>query len=445
MKTWRFSSAGIAVTAITLAVFVRVHAEPAVADVLTYHYDNARLGATLTETVLNTATVSSGRFGKLWTLYADGQVVAQPLYVSGLRIDTTATEHAARAGHIQRRHRRDDAQHGVRLRRRQGEPRGPTAARCRSGRHGSGQPRPGGKDIDMWSTNDPEWGILSTPVISADKTTLYRRGLARRRPAGAALPAARAQPAERHASPAAGRRSACRRPIRRSRAEPRVRSIRARTSSAPALLLADGVLYVAFGGDGNRGALFAFDAQTLAQTRVLELDADRQRRRHLAVGPGARGRRGGQRLPDDRQRHLRRRPRRPELRQQLRQAEARRARTSSSRTTSRPATSTFLNQLDLDLGSGGPVLLPGTPRADRQRRQSRACSTWSIRDEHGQALRASDRPGLPEPQRRAAGQRVRRDRRNGNQTHYGNIHGSPVFWQGPDTGAHLRLGREQPR
>ena len=27
-----------------------------------------------------------------------------------------------------------------------------------------GQPRPGGKDIDMWSTNDPEWGILSTPV-----------------------------------------------------------------------------------------------------------------------------------------------------------------------------------------------------------------------------------------------------------------------------------------
>ena len=36
-----------------------------------------------------------------------------------------------------------------------------------------GPPRPGGKDIDMWSTNDPEWGILSTPVMSDDKSTLY--------------------------------------------------------------------------------------------------------------------------------------------------------------------------------------------------------------------------------------------------------------------------------
>ena len=36
-----------------------------------------------------------------------------------------------------------------------------------------GQPRPGGKDIDMWSTNDPEWGILSTPVVSDDKKTLF--------------------------------------------------------------------------------------------------------------------------------------------------------------------------------------------------------------------------------------------------------------------------------
>ena len=36
-----------------------------------------------------------------------------------------------------------------------------------------GPPRPGGKDIDMWSTNDPEWGLLSTPVVSPDKRTLF--------------------------------------------------------------------------------------------------------------------------------------------------------------------------------------------------------------------------------------------------------------------------------
>ena len=35
-----------------------------------------------------------------------------------------------------------------------------------------------------------------------------------------------------------------------------------------ALLLNNGVIYIGFGGDGNRGSLFAFDAQTLAQRAV---------------------------------------------------------------------------------------------------------------------------------------------------------------------------------
>jgi hypothetical protein len=64
------------------------------ADVLTQHYNNGRTGATLDESILNTTNVSSGKFEKLWTLYADGQVVAQPLYVSNLSIDTTANRGA---------------------------------------------------------------------------------------------------------------------------------------------------------------------------------------------------------------------------------------------------------------------------------------------------------------------------------------------------------------
>lgn len=75
-----------------LVILIPINANPAAGDALTQHYDNARLGAILTETILNTASVSSGRFGKLWTLYADGQVVAQPLYVSGLRVDTTRNQ-----------------------------------------------------------------------------------------------------------------------------------------------------------------------------------------------------------------------------------------------------------------------------------------------------------------------------------------------------------------
>src|SRR5688572_29800164 len=58
------------------------------ADALTQHYNNARTGAVLDETRLNTSTVKAGTFGKLWTLSADGQVVAQPLYVSQLAVNT---------------------------------------------------------------------------------------------------------------------------------------------------------------------------------------------------------------------------------------------------------------------------------------------------------------------------------------------------------------------
>jgi hypothetical protein len=48
-------------------------------EVLTQRYNNARTGANLRETLLTTAKVSSATFGKLWTLYADGQISAQPL------------------------------------------------------------------------------------------------------------------------------------------------------------------------------------------------------------------------------------------------------------------------------------------------------------------------------------------------------------------------------
>ena len=52
-------------------------------DVLTRRYNNARNGVNDQETILNQETVRS-RFGKLWTLYADGKIMAQPLYVSNL-------------------------------------------------------------------------------------------------------------------------------------------------------------------------------------------------------------------------------------------------------------------------------------------------------------------------------------------------------------------------
>ncbi len=75
-----------------LAIVTSAGAEAA--DVLTQHNDNARTGVNAAETVLSTANVKPDSFGRLWTLYVDGQVVAQPLYVSQLRIDTSTNPNA---------------------------------------------------------------------------------------------------------------------------------------------------------------------------------------------------------------------------------------------------------------------------------------------------------------------------------------------------------------
>src|SRR5579872_4510261 len=55
-------------------------------SVLTQHNDNTRAGLNNQETVLNTSNVNKSKFGKLFSLYVDDQVYAQPLVVSNLTI-----------------------------------------------------------------------------------------------------------------------------------------------------------------------------------------------------------------------------------------------------------------------------------------------------------------------------------------------------------------------
>jgi hypothetical protein len=51
-------------------------------DVLTQHNDNARTGSQLHEKILTPQNVTSATFGKLYERTVDGQIIAQPLYVS---------------------------------------------------------------------------------------------------------------------------------------------------------------------------------------------------------------------------------------------------------------------------------------------------------------------------------------------------------------------------
>ena len=55
-------------------------------NVYTRSYDNSRTGANLQETILTPANVNSTNFGKLFTVHTDGEIFAQPLYVSNLAI-----------------------------------------------------------------------------------------------------------------------------------------------------------------------------------------------------------------------------------------------------------------------------------------------------------------------------------------------------------------------
>src|SRR4029077_6510038 len=57
-------------------------------NLLTYHNDNFDSGQNLAETALTPANVNSAGFGKLFGTFVDGQVYAQPLYMSGVNISS---------------------------------------------------------------------------------------------------------------------------------------------------------------------------------------------------------------------------------------------------------------------------------------------------------------------------------------------------------------------
>jgi len=126
-------------------------------NVLTVNYGNERTSANTQETILNTSNVSSSTFGKLGAFPVDGQIYAQPLYVSGISIAGKGTHNALYVVTMHNSVYAIDADKNA-------------------------------NTLPLWHVNlgqsvltsamnfddvDPEIGILSTPVIDLNRNVIY--------------------------------------------------------------------------------------------------------------------------------------------------------------------------------------------------------------------------------------------------------------------------------
>jgi len=145
------------------AALARTASPPAEENVpvLTYKYNNQRTGQNSSEQILNTKNVNAQQFGRLISYPVDGQVYAQPLYMPGMRIGghlynlvIVATEH--------------DSVYAFDADRTDGNP---TPIWHTSLLRAGMRPVP----ASAFHCNDlkPQLGITSTPVIDSASATLF--------------------------------------------------------------------------------------------------------------------------------------------------------------------------------------------------------------------------------------------------------------------------------
>src|SRR4051812_15679980 len=255
----------IALLALAFTSCARRDAGKGGADVLTQHNDGTRSGATLVETALKPPLVAGGAFGRLYERDVDGGIVAQPLVVHGV----PTGRHARRdlllvATETNWVYAFDLDDLSV-------DPATAPVARR--------QLQPSGRVVPAICGETPSQrvGITSTPVVDAATSTLY--AVARN---------AVDHQYYLHALDLTADLADRRPPVRIAPVDPQRRDVRFNADcqrNRPALLLLNGVIYVAFGSlacdrdcpDGGlyRGWIAGYRADDLTEVAVFSTGADR--------------------------------------------------------------------------------------------------------------------------------------------------------------------------
>lgn len=239
------------------------------ASVLTQHNDNNRSGGILNETMLTTANVNVTQFGLLGRLPVDGQEYAQPLYVPGVTIAGSSHNvvYVATMHNTVYAFDADDFSHSTPL--------------------WSTNLGPSVPASDLGTTFHDianEVGILSTPVIDQNTGTLYAVSFTKE-----IVGAATTYIYRLHALDVTTGAEMFGGPVVISATVPgsgpdskngvvKFRAIK--HLQRPALLLANGTVYLGFAGHGEQepyhGWLLGYNAGTLAQTFVFNASPDSQ-------------------------------------------------------------------------------------------------------------------------------------------------------------------------
>jgi hypothetical protein len=146
-------------------------------NVMMQGYDNARTGQNLAETTLTTSNVSPATFGKLFTRAVDDEVYAQPLYVSGVDVPGKGTRNVLYVATVNNSVYAFDAD----------DPSAPLPLWHvnLTGKKEGERPvtaRDVGQNYARYHDFSNNIGIVGTPVIDAQRQTLYVVARTRKHP-----------------------------------------------------------------------------------------------------------------------------------------------------------------------------------------------------------------------------------------------------------------------